>query len=90
MYGTVLIQAQEKKLDVAEMRMLRCMSGITKLAIMNERIGGTSKVEKYPRKCWKAGRRGMGMYWEEKNNGVMVTGGAREKKARKTEAEMVG
>ena len=36
---------QEKKLDVAEMRMLRWMSGVTKLDIIrNERIRGTTKV----------------------------------------------
>ena len=38
-------KAQEKKLDVAEMRMLRRMSGVTKLdRIRNERITGTTKV----------------------------------------------
>ena len=42
MYGTdtwAVKKAQEKKLDVAEMRMLRWMSGVTKLdRIWNERI----------------------------------------------------
>ena len=38
-------KAQEKKLDVAEMRMLRWMSGVTKLdRIRNDRIRGTTKV----------------------------------------------
>ena len=38
-------KAQEKKLDVVEMRMLRWMSGVTKLdRIRNERIRGTTKV----------------------------------------------
>ena len=38
---------QENKLDVTEMRMLRWMSGVTKLdTIMNERIRGTTKVGK--------------------------------------------
>ncbi len=38
-------KAQEKKLDVAEMRILRWMSGVTKLdRIRNERIRGTMKV----------------------------------------------
>ena len=38
-------KAQEKKLDVAEMRMLRWMSGVTKVdRIRNERIRGTTKV----------------------------------------------
>ena len=49
-------KAQEKKLDVAEMRMLRWMSGVTKLdRIMNERIRGTMKVGEYPRKCRRVG-----------------------------------
>ena len=37
----------EKKLDVAEMRMLRWMCGVTKTkmdSIRNERIGGTMKA----------------------------------------------
>ena len=38
-------KAQGEKLDVAEMRMLRWMSGVTKLdRIRNERIRGTTKV----------------------------------------------
>ena len=38
-------KAQETNLDVAEMRMLRWMSGVTKLdRIRNERIRGTTKV----------------------------------------------
>ena len=43
-------KAQEKKLDVAEMRMLRWMSGVTKLdRIRNERSRGTTtKVGKIP------------------------------------------
>ena len=51
-------KAQEKKLDGAEMRMLRWMSGVTKLdRIRNERMRGTTKVgwEKYPIKCRKVG-----------------------------------
>ena len=41
-----LKKAQEKKLEVAEMRMLRWMCGVTKLdKIRNERIRGTTKVE---------------------------------------------
>ena len=49
-------KAQEKKLDVAEMRMLRWMSGVTKLdRIRNERIRGTKRWEKYPRKCMRVG-----------------------------------
>ena len=38
-------KAQEKKLDLVEMRMLRWMSGVAKLdRIRNERIRGTTKV----------------------------------------------
>ena len=44
-------KAQEKKLDVAEMRMLRWMSGVTKLdRIWNERIRGTTKVGEISKK----------------------------------------
>ena len=56
-------KVQEKKLGVAEMRMLRWMNGGTKLdRIRNEIITGTARVEKYPRKCRKVGSSGMGMY----------------------------
>ena len=48
MYGAdtwAVKKAHEKKLDVAEMRMLRWMSGVIKLdRIRNERIRGTTKV----------------------------------------------
>ena len=44
-------KAQEKKLDVAEMTMLRWMSGVTKLdGIRNERIRGTTKVGEISKK----------------------------------------
>ena len=40
-----LKKAQENKLNVEEMRMLRWMCGVTKLdKIRNERISGTTKV----------------------------------------------
>ena len=48
MYGAktwAVKEAREKKLDVAEMRMLRWMSGVNKLdRIRNEIISGTTKV----------------------------------------------
>ena len=44
-------KAQEKKLDVAEIRMLRWMSGVTKMdRIRNERIRGTTKVGEISKK----------------------------------------
>ena len=44
-------KAQERKLDVAEMRMLRWMSGVTKLErIRNEKIRGTTKVGEISKK----------------------------------------
>ena len=54
MYGAdtwAVKKAQEKKLDVAEMRMLIWMSGVTKLdRIRNERIRGTTKVGEISKK----------------------------------------
>ena len=48
MYGAETLamkKVQEKKLDVAEMRMLRWMSGVTKLdRIRNKQIRGATKV----------------------------------------------
>ena len=46
-YGaeTWAVKKAQEKLDVAEMRMLRWMNGVTKLdRIRNERIRGTTKV----------------------------------------------
>ena len=44
-------KAQEKKLDVAEMRMLRWMRGVTKMGrIRNDRIRGTTKVGEISKK----------------------------------------
>ena len=44
-------KAHEKKLDVAEMRMLRWMIGVTKMdRIRNERIRGTTKVGEISKK----------------------------------------
>ena len=44
-------KSQEKKLDLAEMRMLRWMCGVTRLdKIRNERIRGTTKVVEVSKK----------------------------------------
>ena len=53
MYGAeawAVKKAQEKKLDVAEMRMLRWMSGVKLDRIRNERIRGTTKVGEISKK----------------------------------------
>ena len=54
MYGAetwALKKAQENKLEVAEMRMLRWMCGVTKLdKIRNERIRWTTKVGEITKK----------------------------------------
>ena len=59
MYGAeiwALKKAQENKLEVSEMRMLRWMCGVTKLdKIRNERIRGTTKVGEPQRKYRKYG-----------------------------------
>ena len=43
-------KAQYKKLDVAELRMLRWMCGVTKNIISDKRIRGTTKVEEIAKK----------------------------------------
>ncbi len=54
MYGAetwAVKKGHEKKLDVAEVRMLRWMSGVTKMdRIRNERIRGTTKVGEISKK----------------------------------------
>ena len=54
MYGAetgAVQQVRSKKLDVAEMRMLRWISGVTNLdRIRNERIRGTTKVGEISKK----------------------------------------
>ena len=66
MYGAetwTVKKAQEKKLDVVEMRMLRWMSGVTKLdRIRNEIIRGTQKVGEIPTKVQESRLRWSGMY----------------------------
>ena len=89
-------KAQEKKLDVAEMRMLRWISGVTKLdRIWNERIRGKRMVGEISKKVqvsrlkwypWHVLRRVRRMCRQESDG----DGGAGEKKERKTKAEVVG
>ena len=59
MYGAktwALKKAQENTFEVAEMRMLRWMCGVTKRGkIRNERIRGQRKWDKSQRKSRKAG-----------------------------------
>ena len=51
MYGAVTWAVKKHKLDVAEMRMLRWMSGVTKLDIIrNKRMRGTTKVGEISKK----------------------------------------
>ena len=63
---TWAVKAQEKKLDVAEMRMLRWMSGATMMVrIRNEIIGGTTKVGEIAKKVQESRFK---WYREGKNN----------------------
>ena len=59
MYGAetwVVKKAQERKLDVAEVMMLRWMSGGTNRAELGmKELEGRRKCEKYPRKCRRVG-----------------------------------
>ena len=96
MYGAetwAVKKAQEKKLDVAEMRMLRWMSGVTKLdRIRNERIRGTTKVGEISKKVQESRLKWYGHVLRrrirrQESDG---DGGAGEKKERKTKAEVVG
>ena len=90
-------KAQEKKLDVAEMRMLRWMSGVTKLdRIRNERIRGTTKVGEISKKVQESRLKWYGHVLRREDEYVgkrvmaMEPGGAGEKKERKTKAEVHG
>ena len=96
MYGAetwAVKKAHEKKLDVAEMRMLRWMSGVTKMdRIRNERIRGTTKVGEIAKKVQESRLKWYGhvsrrRIRREESDG---DGGAGEKKERKTKAEVVG
>ena len=96
MYGAetcAVKKGQEKKLDVAEMRMLRWMSGVTKMdRIRNERIRGTTKVGEISKNLQESR-----LKWYEHVSRRRIRreecdgdGGAGEKKERKTKAEVVG
>ena len=69
MYGVetwALKKTQEKKLEGAEMRMLRWMCGVTKLdKIRNEIIRGTTKVGEITKKVQE--RKWYGHVMEERN-----------------------
>ena len=70
-------KAQEKKLDVAEMRMLRWMSGVTKMdRIRNERIRGTTKVGEISKKVQESRLKWYGhvLRREDEYVGKRVTG----------------
>ena len=73
MYGAetwAVKKAHEKKLEVAEMRMLRWMSGVTKMdRIRNERIRGMTKVGEISKKVQESRLKWYGgMFREEKTN----------------------
>ena len=92
MYGAdtwAVKKAHEKKLDVAEMRMLRWMSGVTKMnRIRNERIRVTTKVGEISKKVQESRLKWYGHVSrrEDEYVGKSVMAGAGEKKERKTKA----
>ena len=96
MYGAEAVKkAQEKKLDVAEMRMLRWMSGVTKLnRIRNERIRGTTKVGEISKKVQESRLKWYGHVFRREEEyvckRVMGMEAPGEKKERKTKVEVVG
>ena len=98
MYGAetwAVKKSQEKKLDVAEMRMLRWMSGVTKLdRIRNERIRGTTKVGEISKKVQESRLKWYGHVLrredELRRQESDGDGGAGEKKERKTKADVDG
>ena len=93
MYGAetwAVKKAQEKKLGVAEMRMLRWMSGFTKLdRIRNERIRGTTKVGEISKKVQESRLKWYGHVFRRIRR-QKSDGGAGEKKERKTKVEVIG
>ena len=86
-------KAQEKKLGVAEMRMLRWMSGVTKLdRIWNEIIRGTTKVGEISKKVQESRLKWYGhvLRREDECVGKRVMGMEVPGKKMKTKAEVVG
>ncbi len=88
-------KAHEKKLDVAEMRMLRWISGVTNMdRIRNDRIRGTTKVGEISKKVQESRLKWYGHVFEKRRpirrQESYGDGGAGEKKERKTKAEVVG
>ena len=98
MYGaeTWAVKKAQEKLDVAEMRMLRWTSGVTKLNIItNERIGGAAKVGEIFKKMQESRLKWYGPVLrrdEQYNDGQESDGdgGVGKKQERKTKAEVVG
>ena len=88
MYGAetwALKKAQEKKLEVAEMRMLRWMCGVTKLdKIRNERIRWTTKVGEITKKVQERRLKWYGhvMRREEHYVGIKEGNGINERRKR--------
>ena len=76
MYGAeiwAVKKAQEKKLDVAEMRMLRWMSGVSNLdRIRNERIRGTTKVGEISKKVQESRLKWYGHVLRREDEYVMA------------------
>ena len=84
--------SEERTRDVAEMRMLRLMSGVTKLdRIRNERIRGTTKVGEIAKKVQESRLKWYGYALRRKirRQESDGDGGAGEKRERKTKAEVV-
>ena len=95
MYGAetwAVKKAQEKKLDVAEMRMLRWMNGVTKLDRIRNELRGTTKVEEISKKVEESRLKWYGHVLRRRIRSQESDGdgGAGEKKERKTKAEVVG
>ena len=74
MYGAetwAVKKTQEKKLDVAEIRMLKWMSRVTKLDIIrNEIIRGTTKVGKISKKVQVSRLKRYGHVWRREDEYV--------------------